>query len=569
MTLIAFATVVGAGTARAATINVSASAANEGIVTNGRCSLLEAIKAANTNLQVDTCTAGSPDNVATDTIQVPAASFTFQGALQFSSKVKVVGAGMNSTTIFGSSNSGPTLAGMTLDDCDGISAGVYVNTAGTVTFQNLTLRQTSGSTSAGICVVQGTLNVFGAKVTAFQNRGIFARPNGALLATTVYIGDPDATTSQSSIDGNHSFGSGAGVYADGGSSGILVTRSSITNNFSEGTGGAIFFSGGASLQLRSATVSSNTAALGGGLGLMMMNGGYTQLDNSTIASNRAFLTGGGIHAGGSGNIFMYTSIINNNIADQDAQQANFNTDYASSGGVTPECFLGTILFATGSEWPSPPFATSDGTCRYTSADAKLAPLAGVGGLNNLPVHALLPGSPALDASSPSGSLPPDQRGVARPQTSLVDIGAVEMGPYFETESMPATWSSNDTHVVVTSSSYHAGKGTNLIANAAGDFVTYQTPSLTAGTYNVVVGIKKGSNAGKFQLWKAETSGGSFTTVGGEQDTFASTSTWTLLNLNSVTISSTGAKFFKLAVTGKNTSSSGFQLFPDFLILTKQ
>ena len=144
-----------------------------------------------------------------------------------------------------------------------------------------------------------------------------------------------------------------------------------------------------------------------------------------------------------------------------------------------------------------------------------------------------------------------------------------MGPYFETESMPVTWSSGDTHVVVTSSSYHAGKGTNLIGSGTSSFVTYQTPSLAAGTYNVVVGAKKGSNAGKFQLSKAETSTGTFTTVGSPQDTYASTSTWTLFNIGSVTISSTGAKFFKLAVTGKNASSSGYQLFPDFLILTKQ
>src|SRR6185369_5191626 len=40
-------------------------------------------------------------------------------------------------------------------------------------------------------------------------------------------------------------------------------------------------------------------------------------------------------------------------------------------------------------------------------------------------HALLSGSPAINAGTATGALTTDQRGVARPQGAAVDIGAVE------------------------------------------------------------------------------------------------------------------------------------------------
>jgi hypothetical protein len=86
---------------------------------------------------------------------------------------------------------------------------------------------------------------------------------------------------------------------------------------------------------------------------------------------------------------------------------------------------------------------SDGTCGFdgpgdTVADPLLGPLQDNGGPT--PTHALLPGSPAIDAVSlaactydddgdpgtPEVSLAKDQRGVARPQGGSCDIGAYEL-----------------------------------------------------------------------------------------------------------------------------------------------
>ena len=77
---------------------------------------------------------------------------------------------------------------------------------------------------------------------------------------------------------------------------------------------------------------------------------------------------------------------------------------------------------------------SDSTCVLSatgdksSVDPKLGPLADNGGPTK--THALLPGSPVFDAGSPNCPPPPatDQRGVARPQGQVCDIGAFELVP---------------------------------------------------------------------------------------------------------------------------------------------
>jgi hypothetical protein len=56
-------------------------------------------------------------------------------------------------------------------------------------------------------------------------------------------------------------------------------------------------------------------------------------------------------------------------------------------------------------------------------DPLLGPLADNGG--GTQTHALLPGSPAIDAGNNATCLAIDQRGIARPQGAACDIGAVE------------------------------------------------------------------------------------------------------------------------------------------------
>ena len=60
----------------------------------------------------------------------------------------------------------------------------------------------------------------------------------------------------------------------------------------------------------------------------------------------------------------------------------------------------------------------------SSIDPLLGPLALNGGPTR--THALLPGSPALDAASTPDCPPTDQRGVARPQGAGCDSGSYEL-----------------------------------------------------------------------------------------------------------------------------------------------
>jgi hypothetical protein len=144
--------------------------------------------------------------------------------------------------------------------------------------------------------------------------------------------------------------------------------------------------------------------------------GVMNIVNSTIADNVA---PGGTTGGG----FVGTFTAAN------ATLTLANTIFAGNSG--PQCFYApwgsgvVTLTSLGHN------LVVDATCAVPGpagsdliiADAKLGPLADNGGPTR--THALLPGSPALNAAD--GTLCPavDQRGVARPQGAGCDIGAYE------------------------------------------------------------------------------------------------------------------------------------------------
>jgi hypothetical protein len=71
----------------------------------------------------------------------------------------------------------------------------------------------------------------------------------------------------------------------------------------------------------------------------------------------------------------------------------------------------------------------DNTCNPVATDqiiwdALIGPLGSNGGPT--PTHALLPGSPAIDAADDAACPATDQRGVARPQGARCDVGAFEL-----------------------------------------------------------------------------------------------------------------------------------------------
>ncbi|MEM8642122.1 MAG: DUF4347 domain-containing protein [Cyanobacteria bacterium P01_G01_bin.54] len=248
------------------------------------------------------------------------------------------------------------------------------------------------------------------------------------------------------ISGNSASHSGGGIYSNS----VNLTNSIVELNVSDadnngaGDGGGIW---GESIKLIDSVVFGNsTNHSGGGI-----HGVLVTSINSTISGNSASHGGGGIHAGelsitnstvvlnaadidnnggGDGGGVFITGTQNSNIANTII--AN-NTDLGGEGPDIGANLLGSTIQnsligdITGISFNAP---THDVNGNLVNVDPLLAPLGDYGG--STPTHALLPGSPALNAGNNAlardangDPLTTDQRGQARISDSIVDIGAFE------------------------------------------------------------------------------------------------------------------------------------------------
>jgi hypothetical protein len=151
-------------------------------------------------------------------------------------------------------------------------------------------------------------------------------------------------------------------------------------------------------------------------------------ENSTIAGNEAAANGGGISTAidetstqtaapegqARAHAIFHNSIVSDNTAPAEAN---------CSGNYPPE---------SGPASSSQGHNIEDGeTCEFKATGdkddtPKLGPLADNGGGTD--THALLDGSPAIDAADADGCPAVDQRGITRPQRTACDIGAFELEP---------------------------------------------------------------------------------------------------------------------------------------------
>lgn len=257
--------------------------------------------------------------------------------------------------------------------------------------------------------------------------------NNAFIGVAVDGGT--ATIDTTTLDANV----GEGVAVDSGS-GATMTNSTVSNTapFVDGgvdtLGTGVRAIAGAHVQVGNSTIFNNY-----GRGVLSENA-FLAVDNSTISGTRPS-TEDGIAQGGAVLLLPVEPA-----AIRQARQADGNADSTSSvspdAAVTPNLTLtGTIVAANttvadcnGAVTDGGYNLASDASCSFSttgsknSGDAKLGPLADNGG----PTLTLKPakGSDAIDAI-PSGSAncssgATDQRGVARPQGTNCDIGAVEV-----------------------------------------------------------------------------------------------------------------------------------------------
>jgi CSLREA domain-containing protein len=317
--------------------------------------------------------------------------------------------------------------------------GIYNSGSLTVTQSSLT-GNAKGVVSWGTLVMTDTIieNNADSGLNNFNGQAIVSnvsiRNNSNAGVRSASFGQPTAITiTNSSILGNM----GGGV--DNGSSGIgtsfmIISESMIANN-----------------------TNSGTFPSSGGGGIRNGNGGKLYVINSTISGNSAYLDGGGIYnyqgaGGNAGLLYLYNTTVANNRADGD------NNGVGDGGGIRHLSIIGTAdlkntlvagnmgvnaqandLFGV---FNSLGYNLIQNPNAYTLTGVATGNIVGVapniGSLQNnggpTLTHALLPGSPAIDAGNPAGCtdaygalLAMDQRGFLRWIGSRCDIGAYEYG----------------------------------------------------------------------------------------------------------------------------------------------
>jgi hypothetical protein len=347
--------------------------------TSGGCTLRDAISAANLNVAVGGCNAGSAAGTDTLQLELPrpyTLTATFgsdedanaSGDLDVTSSIVVQGVNATQTMIIG-------------PEFDRV---FDVLSPGALTINDVTV--VGGSVAA----------------TASPYGGVVRKgPNTAL------------TVNRSVLRGGTAVQGGA-VYASG--SGVLtLNRIAIFDNLATYGGGISLQQGtGIEAVLNNLTLSGNTAITSGG-GLYASS--WFRLKNSTIARNRSGPGGGGIHYGGAsttGVNLANSLLIDNTRSGGLADDLQCNSSQLGSRSYTMIGAISNCMFASFSGIPS-------------SSDARISPLFDFG--TGVPTHALMPGSAALNAGNPSSSnantacLSSDARGVSR--SAPCDVGAYE------------------------------------------------------------------------------------------------------------------------------------------------
>ncbi len=297
--------------------------------------------------------------------------------------------------------------------------GINTNSGSTLTVSNSTISQNTATFGAGVHNNFATLTIASSAVS--NNNGTGVRNAGApatLTMTGSTVSDNSghgvlniqgtATIDSSDISRNIST-AGGGIRNQGV---MTVTNSTVSENTKPsgtGNGGGINNNIGGKLTLINTTISANTSTFGGGI----YNADTLTLVNSTVSGNTATSLGGGIHDSSA------TTTLANTIAAGNSAPSSPDCD----GSVTSQGY-NLIGSTSGCSFTA---TTGD----LTNVAASLGALADNGGLTK--THALLAGSPAIDAGNPalpgsggSACAAVDQRGFSRPHGVRCDIGAFEL-----------------------------------------------------------------------------------------------------------------------------------------------
>ena len=394
---------------------------------NSQCSLREAITAANTNIAVDSCSAGNDD--AFDTI-----------ALADGSVYQLTKTGADDSNLGGDLDvfdndddmPGDEMGDLTITTGTGDRATIQQTVAG----QRVLHLDPNNDSGPADVVLDGVIVTGGATTSS---------SGGGVLNSGTSI---DLEVKFSRVAGNQvgTGSSGGGIQSLGP---LTVWRSELENNTASNFGGGIFMGASTAFEIRQSTVSGNHAADGAGL---YLNGSSSTIRNVTISGNEAGRHGGGIFVGAGTNVIEFATIHDNKadfnpadgLGDGGGIYRNLGTiavvgmilaGNTDTGGQAPDCFGNT---STGPVSDGDNLIGDTTGCFYVAGNGDiLNPPQGaqlealeVNDLGPLPTksHLPLPGSPAVNAADCIVSVGGDQRGMARPQPfgGACDMGAIEV-----------------------------------------------------------------------------------------------------------------------------------------------
>ena len=305
-----------------------------------------------------------------------------------------------------------------------------VATDGLITFD-------PGLASSTISLTSGALTVN--KAITIDGSGAPALTVSGNNASRVFEIGASASTSINNLTiANGSGETGAGIYVgEGGSLTLLDTT--VEGNSATGDGGGLFAALATSVHVERSTFSGNSGGVGGGLRTL----GNATISNSTISGNTATGWWGGAIFHTDGVMDIVNSTITGNVGPDWAPSAIFVGSWApdqlstinmTNSIVVGNQWIGCYAHAEGGGTPTLASGghniASDDTCNLTAAgdqpntDPLLGLLADNGGLTL--THALLAGSPAIDAADTAVCPPTDQRGITR--DAACDVGAFEFVP---------------------------------------------------------------------------------------------------------------------------------------------
>ncbi len=430
---------VGLQDARAATLTVTTTA--DAAVSDGNCSLREAIQAATTNSAVDACPAG--DAVSSDTINFAVSgTVTLTAQLEVSTTDPLVIDGDGMVTINGGGHrilnvaAGGDVELVEIALAGGwADAGAGISNAGTLTLtdSSLTSSMTIGTYACGAGILNtGTLTII--RSTVSSNYSTYHTGGGI-------CNFGELTIEESTLSGNTASHDGGAIHNSGTAT---ITDSTFSGNTANYYGGGIYNHTG-TLVLTNTTVNANHALYGAGL-FNHANGTAT-ITNSTLSGNVAGYDGGGIY--NQGHMGIYNATITGNgaqfgggIKGTGLWLALRNTLLAGNSASVdgPDCYAMTA--ASGGYnliGNTAGCGISVGTGDLRNVEPDLGPLQDNGGPTD--THALMLDSLAVDAGNPVGclndvgeELVTDQRGFARPvdgdgdMQAVCDIGAYELAP---------------------------------------------------------------------------------------------------------------------------------------------